>query len=145
VAEYENARKKLEADPQIPPLWDFYDEEAGKRIFEKADPISDLIYLAAVRWPHWLGWLDHDFVLKIKYEDLRLRTLETTQKIYHFAKETGIPDARTMARGAEPKEGNPTFRKGTPGDWRTTFEFHHMVLAKELLSETMDTLGYAWT
>jgi hypothetical protein len=50
-----------------------------------------------------------------------------------------------LAEGAKPKEGNPTFRKGTPGDWKITFELHHMELAKELLSETMDTLGYAWT
>jgi hypothetical protein len=68
VAEYENGLKKLEADPKIPPLWDFYDEEAGMRIFKKPDPITDLIIMAGVRWPCWLGWLQHDFVMPVKME-----------------------------------------------------------------------------
>jgi hypothetical protein len=144
VAEYENARRKLEADPKSIPLWDFYDEEAGMRIFQKPDPITDLIIFAAARWPHWLGWLDCDFVLKIKYEDLRLRKTETVQKIFEFAQPAGIPDQRALAKGTEPKPQNPTFRKGTPGDWKITFKLHHMELAEKLLMDTMERLGYAW-
>jgi hypothetical protein len=144
VAEYENAKRKLEADPKDIPLWDFYDSEAGMRIFEKDDPITDLIILASARWPRWLGWLDHDFVLKIKYEDLRLKTHETTLEIFQWAQPMGIPDARTLAEGAKPQDGNPTFRRGIPGDWKRTFELHHAKLAKELLSDIVERMGYEW-
>jgi len=144
VSEYENARRKFEADPKDNPLWNFYDEEAKKRIFQKDDPITDLIILAAARWPRWLGWLEHDFVMKVKYEDLRLNTVETAKKIFAWAQPVGILDARALAKGAEPKPQNPTFRRGVPGEWKTKFKLHHMDLAKELLSETMERMGYSW-
>jgi len=144
IAEYENARRKIEADPQSLPLWDFYDEEAGMRIFQKPDPIIDLIIFAAARWPRWLGWMDHDFVKVVKYEDLRLRTHETCQEIFKFAQGVGIIDARALAKGTMPKPENPTFRKGQPGEWAEKFKPHHTKLAKELLSDIIERMGYAW-
>jgi hypothetical protein len=143
VAEHENALRKFEAGDRMP-MWNFYGKEAEQHIFEKDDPITDLIVLAAARWPRWLGWLDHDFVLKIKYEDLRLNTLETAREVSIWAQGTGIPDTETMAKGAKPKPHNPTFRRGVPGEWKSKFQLHHAKLAKELLEETMERLGYEW-
>lgn len=144
VAEYMNGLRQIAADGQASPLWNFFDDEAGMRIFEKPDPISDLIELAAARWPRWLGWLDHDFVMKVKYEDLRLNTYETCLKIFQFAQPVGIIDARALEKGTKPKPNNPTFRKGKPGEWAKVFKNHHTKLAKELLTDIMDKLGYKW-
>jgi len=144
VAEYENARRKLEADPTCNPLWNFFDEIEEKRIFEKDDPISDLIVLAAARWPRWLGWMDHDFVKVIKYEDLRLNTWKTAEEISIWTQGVGVPDTNTLAKGAEPKPQNPTFRKGKVGEWKRTFKLHHAKLAKELLEEIIIKMGYVW-
>ncbi|MHA2403289.1 MAG: sulfotransferase domain-containing protein [Candidatus Kariarchaeaceae archaeon] len=144
VAEYENARRKFEADPEDNPLWNFYDTEAEMRIFEKPDPIIDLIIFASCRWPRWLGWLDHDFVKKIKYEDLRLRTDETAKEIFEWTKMVGVLDARALAKGAKPKPQNPTFRRGVPGEWKSKFELHHAKLAKEKLGDIVERLGYEW-
>ena len=101
-----------------------------------------MIILAAARWPHWLGWLDHDFVLKIKYEDLRLRPAKTVQEIFQFAQSVGILDQKSLIAGAQPAPGNPTFRRGTPGDWKTDFEPHHKEMATELLEDVIEKLGY---
>jgi hypothetical protein len=144
VAEYENALKKLSADPKVPPLWNFYDEEAGMRIFEKPDPISDLIILAAARWPHWTGWMKHSFVMTVKYEDIRLNTFETAKKIYKWLEPVGCEIPEVLAQKAKPKPGNPTFRKGVPGEWKEKFELHHMELAEELLGDVIKELGYEW-
>jgi len=143
VAEYENAMIKMSKGDKSP-LWNFYDKESGKRIFEKEDPITDLIILAAARWPRWLGWLDHDFVLKVKYEDLRLNTRETVKDIVEWLDYSEYSDVDHFVKKAKPRPKNPTFRKGNVGDWKITFKFHHMELAEELLSATMERLGYVW-
>jgi len=142
VAEYENARREFRSDPSSSPLWNFMDTDAGKRIFEKEDPISDLIVLAAARWPRWLGWMGHDFVKTVKYEDLRLHTKETLEDICvwldgHFCDPIG-----EMVKNAVPKPKNPTFRKGNVGDWKRTFRPHHVKLAQELLEDVLIQMGY---
>jgi hypothetical protein len=142
VAEYENARTKFEANPKDSPLWNFYDEEAGKRIFEKGDPIPDLIELAAARWPRWLGWMDHDFVKVFKYEDIRLNTYETAKEIFRWIQPIGIHDARTLAARAKPRATNPTFRRGVPGEYKETFTKKHHEMAMDLLGDILKKMGY---
>ena len=142
VAEYENAQKHFKADPKSSPLWNFYDQEAKKRIFEKADPITDLIILAAARWPRWLGWMDHPFVKTIKYEDLRLNPQETIEDLHEWLGDIPHANIKTMMRLALPRPRNPTFRAGRVGDWKTTFKLHHIELAEELLSGTLQRMGY---
>lgn len=142
VAEYENARRKFRADPKDNPLWNFYDKDAGKRIFEKDDPITDLIILAAVRWPRWLGWMDHDFVKVIKYEDLRLNAKDTIIELCDWLDGFGCRRIEEMVKSAQPQAGNPTFRRGVPGEWKTAFKLHHIELASELLGKTLERMGY---
>jgi hypothetical protein len=141
IAEYYSAMRHLRESRKARPLWDFYDKEAGMNIFDKPDPIIDLIIFAATRWPRWLGWMDHDFVKVVKYEDLRLRTHETCQEIFKWAKPVGILNARALAKGTKP---NPTFRRGQPREWAKKFKPHHTELAKELLSEIIKRMGYEW-
>jgi hypothetical protein len=141
VAEYENALRKFEQGDMMP-LWNFYDSEKGEYLYSSDDPIAELIVLAAARWPRWLGWLDHDFVKPVKYEDLRLRTRETVEEIIEWLGGMGCSDANTMAKNAIPKPGNPTFRKGSPGEWKTAFTLRHIELADEMLGGIIKRLGY---
>ena len=138
VSEYENAQRPGNKMP----LHNFYDIENEKFLYDQDDPITELIIFAAARWPRWLGWLDHDFVMPVKYEDLRLRTRETTEKIFNWIKATGCESAEMMARKTKPGTANPTFRRGVPGEWLIKFKPHHVELADELLSDIIETLGY---
>ena len=141
IAEYENALRKFERGENMP-LWNFYDSEKEEYLFRSKDPIAELIVFAAARWPRWLGWLDHDFVKPVKYEDLRLRTRETVEELIKWLNGVGCSGVDTMVKEAIPKPGNPTFRKGEPGEWKTVFTPHHIELADKLLSGTIKRLGY---
>ena len=141
VAEYENAQRKFR-DGDNMPLWNFYDSKEGEHLYRSKDPIAELIVLASTRWPQWLGWLDHDFVKPVKYEDLRLRTRETLEELAEWLGGFGCSDMNTMVRNASPKPKNPTFRKGKPGEWRTTFTSHHVKLSMKLLGDIIERLGY---
>lgn len=142
VAEFENAKRMKRKSPNDSPLWNFFDVDAGKRIFEKDDPIPDLIELAAARWYHWLGWLDHDFVMPLKYEDMRLNPQETAEKLFEWTKEIVGKDVDALMRGAIPRPANPTFRRGIPGEWKEQFTYEHKEIARELLSDIIIKLGY---
>ena len=54
----------------------------------------------------------------------------------------GCSGVDTMVKEAIPKPGNPTFRKGEPGEWIIKFKPHHVEMAEELLGDIMETLGY---
>lgn len=105
------------------------------------DPISELIELAAARWPHWLGWLDHDWVMEVKYEDLRLDSEATVRKIIEFVYPYRF-DFNSTLQGLNPRPKNPTFRKGIPGEWRETFTAEHKERASNMLGEIITRLGY---
>lgn len=141
VAEYENALRKFRHGDNMP-LWNFYDSEKGEWLYRSEDPISELIVLASARWPQWLGWLNHDFVKPVKYEDLRLRTRETVKELYEWLGGVGCSSVDIMARNAIPKPKNPTFRKGQPGEWKTKFTLRHMELSIEFLGDIIERLGY---
>jgi hypothetical protein len=141
VSEYENAQRKFALGDDMP-MWNYYDQEAEEFIFRKPDPISDLIVLAAARWPQWLGWLDHDFVKPVKYENLRLHTRETVEELIEWLDGFGCTTVDSMVKKALPKKENPTFRKGSPGEWKEKFRPHHVVMADDLLSDIIKTLGY---
>ena len=141
VSEYENALRKIGVGDKMP-MWNYYDAENEKFLYDHDDPITELIIFAAARWPHWVGWLDHDFVLPVKYENLRLRTLETTKEIVSWIQGTGCESAEKLAEMARPGASNPTFRRGVPGEWKIKFEPHHVKLADELLGDIIKRMGY---
>ena len=142
VAEFENAKRHYRDGKNGMPLYNFLDSEDDTYLFDKKDPITELIILANARWPRWLGWLDHDFVMPVKYEDLRLETRETVQRIIDFLVGEGCPPIDVMVNRAAPQPGNPTFRRGVPGEWKTAFNSHHVKLSEELLKDIIETLGY---
>jgi hypothetical protein len=142
IAEYENAQKYRREEREGSPLWNFMDAEDGVFLYDKEDPISELIILAAARWPRWLGWLDHDFVMPVKYEDLRLQPKNTIEKMIAFLGGFECASVREMMKRALPKSSTPTFRRGVPGEWHEKFEPHHVELAEELLKDVVEKMGY---
>lgn len=117
--------------------------EEGKLVIDEDDPIGKLIEIESYRWPHWLGWLQHDWTMLVKYEDLRRpeTATETVSKIASFIRPNKL-DVHTIAGNLRPQHSNPTFRAGRIGDWKTEFSAHHKKLAEELLGDTIRKLGY---
>lgn len=142
VAEYRNAQRKFAIDSKDMPLWNYYDAEAEKFLYDHDDPIRELIILASARWPQWIGWLDYDFVLKVKYEDLRLDTVNEVDRIRTWLNEQECYSAEIMVKKAKPAKSNPTFRRGVPGEWTAVFTPENRALADELLGDILDRLGY---
>jgi hypothetical protein len=141
VSEYENAQRKYASGDDMP-LFNFYDTENERFLYKQDDPITELIIFAAARWPRWIGWLDHDFVLPVKYEDLRLRTRKTVEDIVEWLEGKECDNVDLIVSRAKPVPDNPTFRKGQPGEWLVKFEPHHVKLAEELLGDIIKRLGY---
>ena len=142
VAECENAKRHYKEGKKGMPLYNFLDSDDDTFLFDKKDPITELIILAHARWPRWLGWLDHDFVMPVKYEDLRLQTRETAQGIINFLDGLECPSIDIMVARAEPQPRNTTFRKGVPGEWKEKFQLHHVRLVEKRLKDIIETLGY---
>jgi len=118
-----------------------YIEKYGKNVADTPDPISELIEIDSYRWPRWIGWLQHDFVMKVKYEDLRLNPFETFEKIEEFLKPFEI-DGAFCASNTAPRPMNPTFRRGVPGEWKTGMTDEQKKLAEKLLGNIIEKLGY---
>ena len=119
----------------------------GKRIHELSDPISEMIRVDAVRWRNWIGWLDHDFTIPLHYEELRLRPLETAEWLTEALEgcELSKPPeqmAEATGRGRKPGSTSPSFRKGKVGEWKRYFRDRHKKLAKELMGDIIERLGY---
>jgi hypothetical protein len=130
-------------------MWNWMVPNTEKMVIELDDPIAFLIEVAHYRWKNWYGWLDHDFVMPVKYEELRLKQDATINAIRQFLMDDEgvslihrLPDFQSMKVRSVPKLGNPTFRKGTVGDWKIYFQSHHIELGKKFLNPVMETLGY---
>ena len=145
----EIARIKMwEAEDRIQFAWLNYKRESDdKRINEIADPIAEMIMIAAAKWKNWIGWLDHDFVTRLQFEELRLRPLETANWLTEQLKPVVLPKSppqmvEAAAAGRKPGSLTPSFRKGKVGEWKSLFKAHHKKLAYELMGEIIERLGY---
>jgi len=135
VAEYYNMMKHADELSWL----NFWLEEK-KCYVSQDDPISHLIDFA-VRWERWVGWADHDFVYKVKYEDLRLNGLDTCADMAFWLKPYEI-NSLDVFNGLTPRKKNPTFRKGSVGDWKTEFSDTHKKKAEKVLGHIIERLGY---
>ena len=116
-------------------------DKDGTLLIHTDDPFSELIRIEAERWKHWVGWLQHDFVMQVKYEDLRTNPDETIEKIAEFVAPYPV-DVPTVVGNLKPKSTNPTFRAGRIGDWKIEFNDKQKKLANKLFAETIVQLGY---
>jgi hypothetical protein len=100
------------------------------------------------RFEPYLGWLQQEYVLPLRFEDLihdRRRTLE--RMLDHI--EAGgyrIPAGRERAldvfeRSIDPSKSR-TFREGRTGSWREHFTSEHRALFADVSGDLLAQLGY---
>ncbi|KKM88333.1 hypothetical protein LCGC14_1259770 [marine sediment metagenome] len=148
VAELEMIRKHIRAGT-IHHAWHNYKRFSDEiRVIDRPNPIAELIYIASIKWKNWIGWFDQDYVIPLKFEDLRLKPDETVAKLCQALKGCSLPKSpQSMVdatkRGRIPGSQVPTFRKGLVGEWKHYFTEKDSLLAKSLLGEILARMGYA--
>ncbi len=111
-------------------------------------PDSDVEFLnIADRFEPYLGWLEHDEVMAIHFEDLILdRASALTRIMEHFLARAPLPATRqlilnSLEASINPKK-SPTFRSGKTGEWRKHFTDEHKRIFKDVAGDLLIKLGY---
>ena len=104
----------------------------------------------ADRFDPYLGWLDHDEVLSIHFEDLiNDRAAALTRIIDHFLTRVPLSPMETprklildsLESSINPKR-SPTFRSGKTGEWKKHFTEEHKKIFKDVAGDLLVRLGY---
>ena len=101
----------------------------------------------ADRFAPYLGWLDHEEVLTIHFEDLILdRTATLTHIMDHFLARAPLPTSRQLILNSLETSINPTksptFRSGKTGEWKKYFTDEHKKIFKDVAGDLLVKLGY---
>ncbi len=100
------------------------------------------------RYSHYLGWLEVEGVLSLRFEDL-IRNHETgigkiLDYMANYQLQITLPRSAaitTLTRAIAPRKSG-TFRKGQPGEWREHFTPENVRRFKEAAGELVVRLGY---
>ena len=101
----------------------------------------------ADRFTPYLGWLDHDEVLSVHFEDLINDRAATLNRILdHFLARAPIQVPRqlileSLESSINPKR-SPTFRSGKTGEWKKHFTEKHKKIFKDVAGDLLVKLGY---
>ena len=101
----------------------------------------------ADRFTPYLGWLDHEEVLTIHFEDLiHARAATLTRIMDHLLARTPLPTPRqlildSLETSINPKK-SPTFRSGKTGEWKKYFTDEHKRIFKDVAGDLLVKLGY---
>ena len=101
------------------------------------------------RFTPFLGWLDTDRVMIIRYEDFITDRVDTLHKVLDHAVKAGFPlYERDQQRVLEIMEAaidpqrSPTFRRGRISAWKDDFSKDNKRLFKETAGDLLIHLGY---
>lgn len=101
----------------------------------------------ADRFAPYLGWLDHNEVLTIHFEDLiHDRAATLTRIMDHLLNRAPLQTTRQLILEAletsiNPKK-SPTFRSGKTGEWKKYFTDEHKKIFKDVAGDLLVKLGY---
>ena len=101
----------------------------------------------AERFAPYLGWLDHEEVLSIHFEDLiKDRLAALTHIMEHFLAHVPIRASRqsildSLESSINPQR-SPTFRSGKTGEWKKYFAEEHKKAFKDVAGDMLVRLGY---
>ena len=124
------------------------DFEARLRVSILGRPDVDIEFPnIADRFAPYLGWLEHDEILSIHFEDLindRARVLR--RMMDHFLARVPLPVSRqvifdSLEASINPKR-SPTFRSGKTGEWQKYFTEQHKKIFKDVAGDLLVKLGY---
>lgn len=101
----------------------------------------------ADRFAPYLGWLDHDEVLAIHFEDLiNDRASALTRIMDHFLARTPLQTPRQLILDSLESSINPsrspTFRSGKAGEWKKHFTEEQKKIFKDVAGNLLIRLGY---
>ncbi len=101
----------------------------------------------ADRFAPYLGWLDHQEVLTIHFEDLiHDRAATLTRIMDHLLARAPLPSTRQLILNSLETSINPTksptFRSGKTGEWKKHFTDEHKKIFKEVAGDLLVKLGY---
>lgn len=103
-------------------------EEVLLAVINGAGPLPGVVD----HWGEFAPWLDQEWVLPIKYEDMRQKPGETADKVFRYLidrsgevrsmewKISAVAKMKMqeMADATKKREASPTFRKGIVGGWQ---------------------------
>lgn len=100
------------------------------------------------RYEGYLGWLDQDGVLSLRFEDLIQERETTLGRLLDYLDGRGFTPAvprqtaiETLSKAIAPKRSG-TFRKGVPGNWKEHFTEANKALFKGKTGDLLISLGY---
>ena len=99
------------------------------------------------RFAPYLGWLDHDEVLTIHFEDLIHARAATLNRIMeHLLVRAPLQTNRQLILNSLETSINPTksptFRSGKTGEWKKYFTDEHKKIFKDVAGDLLIKLGY---
>ena len=101
----------------------------------------------ATRFTPYLGWLDHDEVLSIHFEDLINNRAATLSRIMdHLLTRAPLQASQqlildSLESSINPKR-SPTFRSGKTGEWKKYFTEEHKKIFTDVAGDLLIRLGY---
>jgi sulfotransferase 6B1 len=115
-------------------------------ILGRPDPDIEFPNIAD-RFAPYLGWLAHDEVLSIHFEDLiNDRASALTHIMEHFLTRVSVPFTRQLILESLESSINPgrspTFRSGKTGEWKKHFTDEHKRIFKNVAGDLLIRLGY---
>ena len=101
----------------------------------------------AARFAPYLGWLDHNEVLSIHFEDLiNDRAAALTRIMDHFLDRVPLQTPRQLILESLESSINPsrspTFRSGKTGEWKKHFTGEHKRIFKDVAGDLLIRSGY---
>ncbi len=111
---------------------------------DSAVPFPDVYW----RFEPYLGWLDSDQVLVLRYEDFLQRRLEALDAILEHAEKRGFKPVLPRQQALQILDSSiipqqsPTFRTGQAGKWRESFSSRHKTIFKQVAGDLLIRLGY---
>lgn len=109
------------------------------------DVLDYTIQFVGTRWPFFDGWLHDERVIRIRYEDLRERTMSTLQDLTEQLEARGWQNAVGLEDAMEASiypEGSPTFRVGQAGSYEQEFDNEARSSATRWLRTGNIQMGY---
>jgi hypothetical protein len=101
----------------------------------------------AGRFAPYVGWLDHNEVLSVHFEDLiNDRASALTRIMDHFLARVAVRAPRllildSLEASINPQR-SPTFRSGKTGEWKKYFSEEHKKIFKDVAGDLLVKLGY---
>lgn len=124
------------------------DFDARLRVSILGRPDANVEFLdIAGRFAPYINWLNQTLVMKIHFEDLIRKRMETLGRIIdHLLDRAPLQTDRGLLlktiEGAIDPSKSPTFRSGKTGSWKAHFTDEHKGIFKDVTGDLLIRLGY---